>query len=93
MKLKRPGTVARLGLDGAVAGAALQLLQRTVGNSNGKRFVQPVRQPLVLGRHRAIAPLTLAQWAVCVAMVSSVQWVGELRNAVMRVAGHTAAMR
>lgn len=32
------------------------------------------------------APLSLQQWAVCVGMVSSVLWVGELRKAGMRVA-------
>jgi Ca2+-transporting ATPase len=31
------------------------------------------------------APLSLQQWAVCVAMASSVLWVGELRKAVVRV--------
>ena len=30
------------------------------------------------------APLSLQQWAVCVAMGSSVLWVGELRKAVIR---------
>ncbi|KQV92237.1 hypothetical protein ASC91_06485 [Pelomonas sp. Root1237] len=31
------------------------------------------------------APLSPQQWAVCVAMASSVLWVGELRKAVMRI--------
>jgi len=29
-------------------------------------------------------PLTLGQWAICIAMASSVLWVGELRKAVLR---------
>lgn len=39
------------------------------------------------------APLSLQQWAVCVAMASSVLWVGELRKAVVRVAGLGATGR
>ena len=34
----------------------------------------------------ATVPLTPGQWAICIAMASSVLWVGELRKAVLRAA-------
>jgi potassium/sodium efflux P-type ATPase len=46
-----------------------------------------------LNRAFSTVPLSLEQWAVCVALASTVLWAGELRKLVLRLSGRTQRAR